>query len=55
MREKRNAYRMLVGKLKRNVLLGRIIRLFVDNVKMDLGEIKLSDVDWIRLAHDRVN
>jgi hypothetical protein len=25
----------------------------VDNIKMDLGEVEWSDVDWIGLAQDR--
>jgi hypothetical protein len=25
----------------------------VDNIKMDLGEIELNDMDWIDLAQDR--
>jgi hypothetical protein len=25
----------------------------VDNIKVDLGEIELSDMDWIDLAQDR--
>jgi hypothetical protein len=46
-REKRNAYRLLLGEL------GRPRRMCVDNLKMDLGEVGWSDVDWIGLAQDR--
>jgi hypothetical protein len=53
MREKRNAYRLLVGKPKRKILLGRPRRKWVDNIKMELGEVGWDDVDWIGLAQDR--
>jgi hypothetical protein len=35
MGEKRNAYRSLVGKVERKRPLGRLIRGWVDNIKMD--------------------
>jgi hypothetical protein len=47
--EKRNAYRLLVGKRP----LGRPRRRWVDNIRMDLGEVGWGDVDWIGLAQDR--
>jgi hypothetical protein len=47
--EKRNAYRLLVGKPP----LGRPKRRWVDNIKMDVGEVEWGDVDWIGLAQDR--
>jgi hypothetical protein len=47
--EKRNAYRLLVGKRP----LGRPRRRWVDNIRMDLGEVGSGDVDWIGLAQDR--
>jgi hypothetical protein len=53
MREKKNAYRLLVGKLERKRLLGRPRRRWVDNIRMDLGEVGWGDVDWIDLAKDR--
>jgi hypothetical protein len=53
MGEKRNAYRILVGKPKGKRLLGRSRRRWVDNIKMDLGEIEWDGVDWIEMAHDR--
>jgi hypothetical protein len=37
--EKRNAYRILVGKLEGKRPLGRPRRKWVDNIKMDLREI----------------
>jgi hypothetical protein len=53
MGEKRNAYRLLVGKPEGRRPLGRRRRRWVDNVRMDLGEVGWGDVDWIGLAQDR--
>jgi hypothetical protein len=53
MGEKRNAYRLLVGKPEGKKPLGRQRRWWVDNIRMDLGEVGWSDVDWIGLAQDR--
>jgi hypothetical protein len=53
MREKRNAYRILVAKPGGNRPLGRPRRRWVDKIKMDLREIGLDGVDWIDMAHDR--
>jgi hypothetical protein len=53
LREKRNAYRLLVGKPEGKRLLGRPRHMWVDNVRMDLGEVGWGDVDWIGLAKDR--
>jgi hypothetical protein len=44
MGEKKNVYRLLVGRPRRK---------WIDNIKMDLLEIGLSVVDWICLAQDR--
>jgi hypothetical protein len=51
--EKRNAYRLLVGKPEGKRPLGRPRRRWVDNIKMDLGEVGWGGVDWIDLAQDR--
>jgi hypothetical protein len=53
MGEKRNVYRLLVGKPEGKIPLGRPRRGWIDNIKMDLLEIGLSVVDWICLAQDR--
>jgi hypothetical protein len=53
MREKRSAYRLLVGKPEGKRLLGTPRRRWVDNIRMDLGEVGWGDVDWIGLAKDR--
>jgi hypothetical protein len=53
--ETRNAYMFLVGKAKEKGPLGRIKHRWVDNIKMDLGQIGLGEVGWIGLAQDRDN
>jgi hypothetical protein len=53
MGEKRNVYRLLVGKPEGKTPLGRPRRRWIDDVKIDLLEIGLSVVDWIGLAQDR--
>jgi hypothetical protein len=53
MWEKRNAYRILVGKTEGNRALGKPRSGWVDNVKMDLREIGWVGMDWIDLAQDR--
>jgi hypothetical protein len=53
MWEKRNAYRLLVGKAQGTRPLGRPRRRWLDNIWMDLGEVGWGDVDWIGLAQDR--
>jgi hypothetical protein len=40
MREKRNAYRLLVGKPEGKTPLGRPRRRWVDNIRMNLGEVR---------------
>jgi hypothetical protein len=51
--EKRNAYRILVGKPEGKRPLGRPRRRLVDNIKMDLREIGWDGMDWIDLAQDK--
>jgi hypothetical protein len=43
---------LLVGKPGGKRPLGRPRRRWVDNIRMDLGELG-GDVDWIGLAQDR--
>jgi hypothetical protein len=47
------AYRILVGKPERKRPLGRPRRRWVDNIKMDLGDVGWDGMDWIDLAQDR--
>jgi hypothetical protein len=51
--EKRNLYRLLVGKPEGKRPLGRARRRWVGNIRMDLGEVGLGGVDWIGLAKNR--
>jgi hypothetical protein len=48
--EKRNA---LEGKRKGKRPLGRQKLKWVDNIRMNLGEMGWGDVDWIGVAQDR--
>jgi hypothetical protein len=53
MGEKRNAYRLLVGKPEGKRSLGRPRRRWVDNIRMDLREVGWGDIDRIDLAKGR--
>jgi hypothetical protein len=53
MGEKRNVYRVLMGKPEGKRLLGRTRRRWKDGIRMDLREIGWGTVDWIQLAQDR--
>jgi hypothetical protein len=53
MGEKRNVYRLLVGKPEGKRPLGRPRRRWIDNIKVNLLEIGVSVVDWIGLAKGR--
>jgi hypothetical protein len=53
MGEKRKLYKVLVGKPERKRPLGRPRHRFENWNRMDLREIGLGNVDWIRLAEDR--
>jgi hypothetical protein len=43
-------YRLLVGKQEGKIPLERPRRRWIDNIKVDLLETELGDVDWIGLA-----
>jgi hypothetical protein len=53
MGEERKVYKVLVGKLEGKMPLGRPRRSWEDGMRMDLREIGLGGVDWIRLSQDR--
>jgi hypothetical protein len=53
MGQKRDAYRVLVGKPEGKRPLGGPRHRWEDNVKMDLREIGWGGMDWINLAQDR--
>jgi hypothetical protein len=52
MGEKRNAYRLLLGKPDGRRPLRRPRCRWLDNIKMDLVEVGWGYVDWIGLAQD---
>jgi hypothetical protein len=53
IREKRNAYRLLVEKPEEKRPLGGPRRRWMNNIKMGLRDIGRGGVDWIYLAQDR--
>ena len=53
MEERRGVYRVLVGKREGKRPLGRPMRRWEDNIKMDLQEVGCGGMDWIDLAQDR--
>jgi hypothetical protein len=53
MRQKRNAYRILVGRPEGKRPLGRPRHRWVDNFKIDLRGIGWGGMDWIDVAQDR--
>jgi hypothetical protein len=50
---KKNAYKILVGKLEGKRPLGRPKCRWEDNIRMDLREIGWGGMDWSDLAQDR--
>jgi hypothetical protein len=50
--EKRNICRILVERPEGKRPLGRIRRMWVDNIEIDLREIGWGGMDWIDLAQD---
>jgi hypothetical protein len=53
MGERRNVYRVLVGKPEGKRPLERPRHRLEDGIKIDLREIGWGDVEWIHLAEDR--
>jgi len=53
MGEERSVYGVLVGKPEGKRPLGRPSRRWVDNIRMDLQEVRCGYMDWIGLAEDR--
>jgi hypothetical protein len=53
MGEKRNVYRLLVGKPEGKRPLGIPRRRWIDNIKVELLELGLNVVYWIGLDQDR--
>jgi hypothetical protein len=53
MGEDRGVHRVLVGRPKGKMPLGRPRHRWEDNIKMDLQEIGGGRVDWVELAQDR--
>jgi hypothetical protein len=51
--EEEESVRLFVGKPEGKRPLGRPRRGWVDNIRMNLGEVGWGDVDWIGLAKDR--
>jgi hypothetical protein len=48
-----NAYRILVGKPEGKKPLGKLRRIFEDNILMGHREIRWEVVNWVHLAHDK--
>jgi hypothetical protein len=53
MKEKRNAYRILVENPEGKRPVGRPTRRWLDNIKMDLREIGWGGMQWIDVVQDR--
>jgi hypothetical protein len=53
MGNRRNVYKILVGKPEGKQLFGRQRHGLRDNIKTDLKEIGNQGVEWIQLAQDR--
>jgi hypothetical protein len=53
MGERRNGYRVLVGKPEGRRPMGRPRRKWENNIRMDLQEAGCGCVDWMELAQNR--
>jgi hypothetical protein len=52
MGERRDAYKILVGKHEAKKSLGRLRHRWEHNIKMDLQGVGWWNMDWINLAED---
>ena len=52
IRDRRGAYRILVGRPKETIPLGWPRRRWEDNIKMDLQDVRWGGMGWIDLAED---
>jgi len=52
MGKEKGVYRVLVGKPEGRRPLGRPRRRWVDNIRMDLQEVRCGNMDWNGLAQD---
>ena len=52
MKGVKGVYRVLVGKPEGKIPLGRPMRKWEDDIKMDLQEVECGGMDWIELAQD---
>ena len=53
MGERRDEYKVLVGKPEGNGQLGRSRHIWEDNIKMDFQEVGCLGMDWINVSQDR--
>jgi hypothetical protein len=53
MGERRGVYGVLVRKIERKRSLGRPMRRWNDNIRMDLQEVGCGGMEWIELAQER--
>jgi hypothetical protein len=49
----KNGNGLLIRKPEGQRPLGRPIRRWVNNIRMDLGDVGWGDVDWVGLVQDR--
>jgi hypothetical protein len=54
MGEGRDVYRILFGRPEGRRPLGRPKRMWENNIKLDLREIRMDGAYWFQLAQDRV-
>ena len=51
--ERRDVYKVLVGKPEGKRPLGRPRRRWEDNIKMDIQKVGCGGIEWIELVRDR--